>query len=95
MQAGEFVGDVCFYYGDNVPNFVFVKRYDSVVGDGYDYDVVNEEVLLERMGVEDGRIVAVGGMSYRVLVLPAGEAGFAGGGGSCCGWAEAFGGCGA
>lgn len=40
------------------------------LGQGYDYDYVNEEVLLERMKVENGRLVLPGGMSYRMLVLP-------------------------
>ncbi len=37
---------------------------------GYDYDFVNEEVILTRMSVEDGKLVLPHGMSYRVLVLP-------------------------
>ncbi len=36
---------------------------------GYDYDVATAEVVLERMRVEDGRIVLPDGMSYAVLVL--------------------------
>jgi hypothetical protein len=40
------------------------------LGSGYDYDYVDEEVLLNRMGVENGRIVLPDGMSYRLLVLP-------------------------
>ena len=39
--------------------------------EGYDYDCVNTDVLLNRMSVgTDGRIVLPDGMSYRVLVLP-------------------------
>ena len=44
------------------------------LGHGYDYDYVNEEVLLERMKVRDGNLVLPDGMSYRVLVLPDREA---------------------
>lgn len=40
------------------------------LGQGYDYDYVNEEVILTRMKVEDGRLVLPDGMSYRLLVLP-------------------------
>ncbi len=72
LQQGLFVADACYYYGDHVPNFAQLKRSDPAhVLPGYDYDVVTEECLLERMSVRDGRIVLPDGMSYRVLVLPA------------------------
>ncbi len=71
LQQGLFVADVCYYYGDHVPNFAQLKRSDPAhVLPGYDYDFVTEEVILERMTVRDGRIVLPDGMSYRVLVLP-------------------------
>jgi hypothetical protein len=41
------------------------------LGHGYDYDYINEEVILTRMKVQDGRLTLPDGMSYRVLVLPA------------------------
>ncbi len=40
------------------------------LGHGHDYDYVNEQVLLERMRVRDGRLVLPDGMNYRLLVLP-------------------------
>lgn len=40
------------------------------LGNGYDYDVVNSDVLLTRMKVENGRLTLPDGMSYAVLVLP-------------------------
>lgn len=42
----------------------------TTLGQGYDYDYLNEEVLLQHMKVVNGRLVLPGGMSYRVLVLP-------------------------
>ena len=70
LQQGLFVGDVCYYYGDHVPNFAQHKRTDPArVLPGYDYDVITEEALLTRATVRDGRIVLPDGMSYRVLVL--------------------------
>jgi hypothetical protein len=44
------------------------------IGLGYDYDYVNEEVILSRMSVENGNIVLPDGMNYRVLALPDREA---------------------
>ncbi|MDR1859460.1 MAG: hypothetical protein LBR06_00870 [Bacteroidales bacterium] len=70
LAQGLFVGDVCYYYGDNVPNQVPFKYIHSDLGEGYDYDVCNTEVILERMSVRDSMIVLPDGMSYRALVLP-------------------------
>ena len=70
LQQGLFVADVCYYYGDHVPNFAQHKRTDPArVLPGYAYDIITEEVLLTRASVRDGRIVLPDGMSYRVLVL--------------------------
>ena len=76
LQQGLFVADVAYYYGDQAPNFwplfhsVPEKPLLPGLGVGYDYDVVNSDVILNRMDVKDGRIVLPDGMSYRVLVLP-------------------------
>ncbi|NOX64212.1 MAG: hypothetical protein GXO85_00090 [Chlorobi bacterium] len=70
LQQGNFVADVCFYQGDQIPNFVPMKHVDPKLGYGYDYDVVNSEVILKRMSVRDGKIVLPDGMQYRLMVLP-------------------------
>jgi len=71
LQQGLFVADVCYYYGDHVPNFSQLKRSDPAHCEpGYDYDVITAEALMERASVRDGRIVLPDGMNYRVLVLP-------------------------
>lgn len=40
------------------------------LGKGYDYDVINSDVILNRMTVENGRVVLPDGMSYRMMLLP-------------------------
>lgn len=71
LQQGLFVADVCYYYGDQVPNVPGRKHSDPArVMPGYDYDHVSEEVLLTRMSVKNGRIVLPDGMSYSLMVLP-------------------------
>ena len=70
LQNGRFVADVLYYNGDWAPNVVLPKHIDPSLGKGYDYDVCNEEVLLQRLAVRDGRIVLPDGMSYRLLALP-------------------------
>ena len=75
LQQGRFVADVCFYYGDHVPNFIPPGR-DRIfplspvsLGPGYGCDFVPGEVILKRMSVRDGRLMLPDGMSYRVLAL--------------------------
>jgi hypothetical protein len=69
LQQGQFVADVCFYYGHEIPNFTQPKHARSGLGLGYDYDDINTEVLLAA-DVRNGRIVLPSGMSYALLVLP-------------------------
>jgi hypothetical protein len=76
LRQGWFVADVCYYYGDQAPNFypplcdVPEKPLLAGLAPSYDYDVCSSEVILKRMRVEKGRIVLPDGMSYAVLVLP-------------------------
>ena len=70
LQQGLFVADVCYYYGDQGFNFVPAKHIDPSLGYGYDYDVVNPEVIIDRMSVKDGRFNLPDGMHYELLVLP-------------------------
>jgi hypothetical protein len=70
LQQGLFVADILYYNGDITPNIVLPKHIDPSAGKGYDYDVCNEEVLLTRLSVKNGKLVLPDGMSYRILVLP-------------------------
>ena len=75
LQQGKYVADVAFYYGDQAPNFwplyhnVPDKPLLEGVDAGYEYDVVNSDVIVNRMSVKDGRITLSDGMSYRLLML--------------------------
>ena len=71
LQQGIPVSDVAYYYGDDVPNFAQLRKSDPArEGEGYDYDVVTADVLLNRMKVSNGRLVLPEGVSYRLLALP-------------------------
>lgn len=70
LQSGHFVADVLYYHGDDAPNVVEPKHVPADLGEGFDYDVCNSEVLLTRLSVQEGRLVLPDGMSYRALVLP-------------------------
>jgi len=71
LQQGQPVSDVLYYYGDNVPNFVRLKRDDPAkVLPGFDYDVSSTDALLTRMRIVDGVIQTPEGIRYRALALP-------------------------
>jgi len=70
VQRGTFVADVLYYYGDHVPNIAVHKGFNRAGAlPGYDFDVTNEEILLQ-LKVVDGEVVVPSGLRYRVLVLP-------------------------
>jgi hypothetical protein len=69
MQKTKFVADVLYYYGDDVPNFVTPKNTRYAVGAGYDYDIINSDVLLRELSVKNGMLVLPGGASFRILEL--------------------------
>ncbi len=67
LQRGLFAADVCYFYGEGVPNTL--AKHEPALPAGYDYDACNAEVLLTRMSVKAGRLVLPDGMSYRLLLL--------------------------
>lgn len=67
LQQGEFVADVCCWFGEGAPLSVNDMKLD--VPRGYDFDFCSSEVVL-RMSVKGGRLVLPSGASYRYLLLP-------------------------
>lgn len=70
LQQGQPVSDVLYYYGDQGYNFVPPKRADPALGFGYEYDVVNADVLTRRLAASGGKLALPEGLRYEVLVLP-------------------------
>jgi len=71
LQQGQPVVDVLYYYGDNVPNFVRLKRDDPARAlPGFNYDVTDTDALLHKIFFDTGVIRTLGGIQYRALVLP-------------------------
>jgi len=73
LQQGHFVADLAYLLREGAPSTMpfWGAGLQPALPDGYDYDFVNTDVLLNRMSVAaDGRLTLPGGMSYRVLVLP-------------------------
>jgi len=78
LRQGRFVADVCCYTGDHAYQHwgrapQWIAKPSLTLGPGYAYDVVNTEVLLERLTVRDGRLVLPDGMSYRLLAVDLAE----------------------
>jgi hypothetical protein len=45
----------------------------DALGNGYDYDVIDSDVIQDRLQVKDGRLVLPHGVNYAALVLPPNE----------------------
>lgn len=70
LSQGLFAADVLYYYGDDVPNFVFLKEDVKGLAFGHDWDKCSKDAIINRMAVKDHRILFPDGMTYKVLVLP-------------------------
>ncbi len=89
LGLGHHAADVLYFVGEDSPNQAEYVRPDispdsnprigthftPAMPTGYQYDLVNAEVLLKSVEVRDGRIVLPNGASYRLLVLPDGLSG--------------------
>ena len=71
LQSGHFVGDILCFQGEGAPNSL---RYGTGLEPSpppcYDYDGCDIHVLMNRITVQDGRLVLPNGGSYAVLVRP-------------------------
>ncbi|WP_026354990.1 glycosyl hydrolase [Massilia niastensis] len=70
LQQGRFYADVAYFYGEEAPLVTLYKEgQPSDAPRRYAYDFVNTDVLLNRLSVKDGDLVAKSGARYRVLYL--------------------------
>jgi len=74
LRQGRFVADVLFYYGEGAPkNYMFDKAHPDPqyqLPKGYDCDIGDLDVLLNRITVENGLLTTPGGITYKLLVVP-------------------------
>jgi hypothetical protein len=68
LQQGQYAADVCYFIGENAP--IMTGGRNPEIPNGYSYDYINGEVILDRLSVQDGKFVLPDGMSYSVMVLP-------------------------
>lgn len=70
LQQGHFYGDVAYFYGQQGPlTAVFGSHEPKDAPDGYGYDYVNSDVVLNHLSFDNSRWAASGGTSYRILYL--------------------------
>ena len=68
LKEGNYVADVCYFIGEDVPKMTGTR--DPALPEGYSYDYINADVIMKRLSVKDGKFVLPDGMSYRIMVLP-------------------------
>ncbi|MBX3538493.1 MAG: hypothetical protein KF735_12680 [Chelatococcus sp.] len=70
LQAGRFAADIAYFYGQEAP-ITGLYAHDKFMDmpEGYAFDFVNDNALLDLFSVEDGRLTTPSCMRYRVLYL--------------------------
>ena len=68
LQQGKPVNDVCYFVGEDAPKLV--GETNPALPQGYSYDYINSDVILNRLSVKNGRLTLPDGMSYGLMVLP-------------------------
>ena len=73
LQEGKFVADALFFCGEQAPNqggnSDGAGASDMRLPSGYNWDICATKAV-EMLKVENGRVVAPGGVSYALLILP-------------------------
>ncbi|MBQ7268810.1 MAG: glycoside hydrolase family 2 [Bacteroidales bacterium] len=72
LQQGRFVADILWFYGENTNITALYSHARPPVPDGYNFDYVNPEALLNEISSENGRLLARSGMEYRLLCIDPG-----------------------
>jgi hypothetical protein len=73
LQQGQSVADIAYLLNEGAPSTMPIWGAGLTPNppEGYDYDYINTDVLLNRLSVnENGDLVLLDGISYRILVLP-------------------------
>jgi hypothetical protein len=68
LQQGTYVADVLYFSGERSPDPTSFAM--PVLPPGHTYDIINTDVLLNRVTVRDGVFELPEGARYRLLVLP-------------------------
>ncbi|MFC4595867.1 glycosyl hydrolase [Sphingobium tyrosinilyticum] len=70
LQQGRHVADVAYFYGEEAPlTGLYGEKPVADAPVRYAFDFANVDVLMKRLSVEDGDLVAASGARYRALYL--------------------------
>lgn len=69
LQEGHFIADVAYFYDEDSNVTAIFGHKSPDVPEGYNYDFVNGDVLMNRLSVRGEDLVTQSGMQYRALVL--------------------------
>jgi len=71
LQEGTFVADLVYFTGEDAGVYTRVERSELKPSppEGYDYDLINSETLINKASVLNKRLVLPDGISYQILVL--------------------------
>lgn len=72
LRQGKPVSDIALYLGDDVPSRI-LSHLLPPIPQGYDFDAMTTDALLNRVQPLNGRLVLPDGVSYSILLLPSGE----------------------
>lgn len=71
LQEADFVADVLYYYGDTIPNYGGHKHSRFTPGPGYDYEIVNTEILKEATAKNGKLVLPRNNAQFSMLALSA------------------------
>ena len=71
LRQGRFVADLVYFSGDDANMYTKVEPedLDPKPVKGYDYDLMNAEVVMKHLSISNNQLVLPNGMNYRVFVL--------------------------
>lgn len=67
LQQGIPVNDVCIFIGEDAP---IMDGWKDIKMDGYSYDFINSDVIINRLSVKNGKFRLPNGVEYAAMVLP-------------------------
>ena len=68
-QKTNFMADVVWYYGDKIPNAATAKNTHFTAGPGFDYEVINTDILLHDLSIKNGKLSLSNGAEFSMLAL--------------------------
>jgi hypothetical protein len=69
LQQGHFVADIVYFYGEDTNLTALFLRKNPEMPEGYNWDYINSDALINVLTFKDGTLATPTGMRYRVLAL--------------------------